>query len=316
MSMFADLHAYDDERGFVVLALVGLVVVVGAIGLVALQTANSSHQSAVRQHQSAQAFYLAEGAMEYAVKYLTSHPDSTAVFSRSGTVSGGGWSTRADTATSRVVANGSVAELLRVLSLRFDWTHIILPAFAKAIYAQGNITNVTALDESGNPIDSLKVANADSLPPVIQDSLLISLATSQGHVIRRNFTPANRYPNGSFYYSGEVPNVTRVGGNLTVQGGRTVYGIFVVEGNVTLRGGARVDGVIYLPNPGSTVIRGGGDPSESSVTGSIITAGSVSGTGSHVTVRLNTDYLGAFLNESGAEDSFEDRLAFHTWREE
>lgn len=306
-----------DDRGLIGVALAGLVVVLGVIGLLVMLSATSSHQGAVRHYQSAKAFYLAEGALEFGIGYLTQYPDSLVGFSRTGVAPGGQWEV---TASSRLRARGIVGETQRLVSLA------ILSKY-KAIYAKGGITKdghdnptVTPLDEDGNPVDPPPVGG-DSLPPGIQDTLLTSLASDQGHTISGNFKPADGYPNGSFYYSGDVPNVTHVGGDLKVSGNGTVYGIFVVEGNVELKGDARVVGVIYLPNPGSTVIRGGGSPWESSVTGAIVTAGSVEGKGkfgpkTDITVRLHTEYLEAFLSESGALDTFKERLEFDTWRED
>ncbi|MDZ7290179.1 MAG: hypothetical protein ONB42_09630, partial [candidate division KSB1 bacterium] len=106
----------------------------------------------------------------------------------------------------------------------------------------------------------------------------------------------DNYPNGSYYYSGTTPNVTHVTGNLTVQGGRNVYGIFIIEGNAVLDGNARVEGILYLPNPTSTVIHGGGDPRESSVTGGILTWGTVDGTGRHISVKFWPSYMRPFVS--------------------
>ncbi len=169
-----------------------------------------------------------------------------------------------------------------------------------AMFSTGSVTNVTALDADGNPDPSLMVANADSMPPI--DYLnLIDTAINQSHVeYDPTFQPGDGYPNGSFYASPGVPNVTHVTGDLKVNGGITVYGIFIVEGDVILNGSARVDGVIYLPNFDSEVeqitFAGGGSPEESTVNGGIIANGDISGSGNHITVKYNPDYMGQFGN--------------------
>jgi len=47
-------------------------------------------------------------------------------------------------------------------------------------------------------------------------------------------------------------------------------------------------------NNGSIVGHGGGSPTESSVTGGIVANGEVNGTGNHITVRYNSEYMGKF----------------------
>jgi hypothetical protein len=147
--------------------------------------------------------------------------------------------------------------------------------------------------------------------PVIDDSTLIAMATAQSQVVVGDFEPPHGYPFFSFYYSGTVPSVTYVQGDLKVQGGRTVYGIYLVEGDIILAGSSRVHGVLYLMNPNNVVIYGGGSPTESSVTGGIVANGDVDGTGNHISVHYNSEYMGVFGN---FEDTSKSKEIF-LWRE-
>jgi hypothetical protein len=164
-----------------------------------------------------------------------------------------------------------------------------------AVWAKDSVTNVSTKDSLGNFDPTLLIENAPFMPDIDYNDL-VDEAASQGHV-SGDFIPTNGYPNGSFYFSGATPNVTHVTGNIQVKGGRTIYGIFIIEGNATLEGNARVQGILYLPNPTSTIIHGGGNPDESSVTGGILTWGTVDGTGSHISVRYEPDYMRAFITD-------------------
>ncbi len=164
-----------------------------------------------------------------------------------------------------------------------------------AIYAIGDVSLVEVLDEFGNPDSTLMAANQSELPE-IYDQNLIDMATSQGQVRANSvFSPTDGYPNGSFYYSDTTANVTHVLGDLLVQGGRTVYGIFLVEGSITMEGSSQVEGVLYTKNPGSNVSYGGGDPNDSSVTGGIIAYGDITGSGNHINVTYNPVYMQSFV---------------------
>ena len=165
-----------------------------------------------------------------------------------------------------------------------------------AIWAKDSVTNVSTKDSLGSPDPSLLIENAPFMPDIDYPDL-VAQATLQSHVqSAATFAPADNYPNGSFYYSGNTPNVTHVQGNLQVNGGRTVYGIFIVEGSAILDGNSRVEGVLYLPNPTSTIIHGGGNPSDASVTGGILTWGTVDGTGNHISVQHSPEFMRSFAD--------------------
>ena len=192
----------------------------------------------------------------------------------------------------RIVSSGRNSKHTRT-------TRVILfdGSFKKfAIWCKEGATNVSTKDSLGN-LDASLMQQFAPFMPRIDDAALLSMAQAQEHVATQPvFEPASGYPNGSFYFSGATPNVTHVQGNLYLMGGRTVYGIFIVDGNATLEGSSRLRGVLYMPNPTSTIIHGGGNPSESSITGGILTWGSVNGTGNHISVRHAPEFLRIFAD--------------------
>lgn len=171
-----------------------------------------------------------------------------------------------------------------------------------AVFCTDTIDNVSIYNESGNLDPSLAIQNAPEMLPFDKDGL-VTLAVSQGHVHSGDFEPDNNYPDSQdsnsdegFYYNSvdKIPDVTHVQGNFTINGGRTVYGIYVIEGNAVLDGSSRLEGVLYLPNPGSIVIHGGGNPNESNVTGGVFANGYISGTGNHISIRYYSEYMQVF----------------------
>lgn len=250
---------------------------------------------AAEKLKSTQALYLAESGAEYGLKRL----NSLMTLNEGQNVSMHGGVFSVDTSSSMgftlLTAQSQFNGINRTVQLSLQ---NMMNLGSLAMFSTGTVTNITSLDEDGNPDPSLMVANADSMPPI--DYLgLIDLAISQSHVeYSPTFTPDDGYPNGSFYASAGVPNVTHVTGDLDISGGRTVYGIFIVEGDVKMHGSARLDGVIYLPNFDSEVeqitFAGGGDPSGSTVSGGIIANGDISGSGNHITVQYNPEYMGRF----------------------
>lgn len=195
-----------------------------------------------------------------------------------------------------VVSSANIAGTTKTIEVRLglppDLAHL-------AVFVTDTVDNVTILNENRNPDPSLMIQNAPEMLP-FDKAALTALAVAQNHVINGDFSPPDNWPTNDptkdFYWdiANDIPNVTHVKGNLTVAGGRNVYGIYVIEGNATLDGNSRLEGVLYLPNPGTIVIHGGGDPKESTVTGGIFANGSISGTGSHITVQYESEYMEIF----------------------
>jgi len=98
----------------------------------------------------------------------------------------------------------------------------------------------------------------------------------------------------SFYYKDKIPNVTIVYGDLKISGNTRMYGIYIVHGNVIMDGNVHVEGIIAMPDPGTVVMHGGGNPSIMNVTGGMFLNADASGTGNHVSVKYQPDYMSIF----------------------
>ncbi|MFQ5823953.1 MAG: pilus assembly PilX N-terminal domain-containing protein [bacterium] len=278
------------------------------LGVVSYSVMTVDSRHSINFMQAVQAQYVAEAGIEYGLKKMyegDSLSSSETVFMEEGK-----FSLEYTDLDSMVELNstGIVGDARKIIQVLVQQTP---PIENYAIFSTGEIMNVTPLDEYGDTDFSLMIENANSLPNM-EDQDLINMAISQGHLeTGANFEPAHGYPNFNFYFSGLTPNITYVQGNLHVQGGRTVYGIFVVDGDITLDGSSRVKGVLYMRNPNHTVIHGGGNPSESSVTGGIVANGNVDGTGNHISVHYKHEYMEIFGNYENREASF----VLLSWRE-
>ncbi len=187
--------------------------------------------------------------------------------------------------------------------------------FALAIRLRDKAIVTTDVDNGVSARDSLNrndpnrlVQHADSIPGIKEDSLL-AWATRQGHVITGNASDAD-VGNSFFQADGKTPNVYWITGNYTVSGKKDQGGIFVVKGTVTVNGSDRIKGIVYLPDPTSTIIHGGGKPSENSIQGALISHGYIKGTGSHANVMHRPLYMNVFCdNFQKYSDKLEDLMA-------
>jgi len=280
-----------SEVGSISIAFVFIMIAAFAtLGVVSLSLMASDSQMSVNFVQRLQAQYLAEAGIEYGIDL---------VFQGQGgpyteTVSTGGGYFSLSIEQDSVLTLTSTGDMDRAEKGVEVKVSFRPPIEDVAIFSTNNITNVTTLDEAGDPDTTLAIANAPFLPDM-DDSTLIAMAIAQGHVETGPiFTPSHGYPNFNYYFIGTTPNVTWVQNDLLVLGGRTVYGIFVVDGKITLNGSARVEGVLYMRNNFDFVGTGGGPPPGSIVTGGVVANGAVSGTGNHITVRYNSEYMGKF----------------------
>lgn len=174
--------------------------------------------------------------------------------------------------------------------------------FGAATYADSSV-----LPASGSREGIVYQATAYSAP-VIDENIIKALATDQGHYQSGTFQPDDNYPNGSFYYSGTVPNITYVNGNLDVIGNRSIYGIYWVTGTVTVSGNAEVYGLIIGE---SDITMNGGGGSDIELEGGIIQYGSSSsltGNGSPVDIKVNNAYFDAM-------DSIWAGVTVNSWQE-
>jgi hypothetical protein len=299
-----------NQRGGVSIGFVFVMILIfTTLGAVSYSIMTTDNRITLNYLEGVQAQYMAEAGIEYGVKLIFNGL------------------TADETDTVHTDDGSFVIDIVRQDSVRLDLTSTgtfddakkaVLVKVLKnlsvsdiAILATGEVDNVDTLDENGDPDSTLLAENWDSFPD-IDIPALIDTAIAQGHVeTDPEFNPSHGYPNFNFYFSGSIPNVTHIQGDLRVQGGRTIYGIFVVEGDITLDGSSRVEGVLVMIPPTNVVIHGGGTPNESSVSGGIIANGSVDGTGHHISVQYDPEFM-----ESVAE--FENVQTFSTvvsWRD-
>ncbi len=286
------LFPHLSEVGGLSIAFVFFIILTFAtLGVVGHSLMTTDSRMSVNFVQTLQAQYLAEAGVEYGISLV--FQGQRGPYTETVSSGGGYFSLSIEEAVDEItlISTGDIDRAEKGVEVKMSYQP---PIGDFAIFSTDEIDNVTPLDEAGDPDPSLMIENAPFLPDM-DDSTLIALATAQGHVeTAAEFSPAHGYPNFNFYYSGNTPNVTWVQNDFRVNGGRTVYGIFVVDGSIRLNGSSRVEGVLYLRNPLGIVIHGGGNPTQSSVTGGIIANGTVDGTGNHITVHYNSEYMGKF----------------------
>ncbi len=143
--------------------------------------------------------------------------------------------------------------------------------------------NVTSGNETG-----IVYRPAD---PLDEDVFRV-LAADQGHYYGGNFSATDNYPNGSYYYSGSVPNMTYVNGDLTINGNLQIYGVYWIKGNTTVfNGNYRINGIIICE--GDLTMNGGGTLSPN-MNGGIIQYGATStltGNGQPVNIDINATFF-------------------------
>ena len=84
-----------------------------------------------------------------------------------------------------------------------------------------------------------------------------------------------------------------------------------MDGSIVLNGSSRVEGVLYMRNSANIVLSGGGNPTQSSVTGGIVANGEINGSGNHITVHYNSEYMGIF----GEHEQSQTVSQVFSWRE-
>lgn len=189
-----------------------------------------------------------------------------------------------------------------------------------ALYATDEVNKINVYDEHGREDSTLLVENAGELPPVDWDALE-ALAIAQNavdgngsHIISGNGNGGiiNNDESGNsgkkvssndkksddcdFYNSEGVPNVTVIYGDLTISGNTKICGIFIVYGDFTLNGNVEIQGVIAMPQPGTAIMHGGGNKKIMNITGGMFVDASVTGTGNHVSVKYDPEYMSIFAD--------------------
>jgi hypothetical protein len=116
-------------------------------------------------------------------------------------------------------------------------------------YIDGDNVNVP------NPTAEIELVDRTGLP-VLDEYMFKALSTSQGHNQSGTWNVTDGYPNGSFFYSTDMPNVIYVDGNLSATGAaKLIWGIYYVTGWVDLNSTAQVEGIIICD--GNITLNGG-----------------------------------------------------------
>jgi hypothetical protein len=129
--------------------------------------------------------------------------------------------------------------------------------------------------------------------PFLDEEIFMIMATDQGHYYSGNLAPGNNYPNGSYYYSGSIPNVTYVGGDLSLNGNKIVYGVYYVKGAVSMNGNVQLQGIVICE--GNFTANSGGNKSPN-IYGGVVQYGSLNtlrGNGNPVEIQISDAYFSA-----------------------
>ena len=129
--------------------------------------------------------------------------------------------------------------------------------------------------------------------PFLDEEIFMIMATDQGHYYSENLALENNYPNGSYYYSGSIPNVTYVDGDLSLDGNKIVYGIYYVKGSVSINGNVQLQGIVICE--GNFTADSGGNKSPNTY-GSVVQYGSLNtlrGNGNPVEIQISDAYFSA-----------------------
>jgi hypothetical protein len=306
------------EEGFWSTMVILLLVTLALMGMGSYTVQRSEGPNVAKNINSMQAEYAATGGMYFGLRLLRLGNLGVA---ENHTYSIGGASTTIDTAwgsfvdpvtsntyntrltvTSQKGLTNSVAsrKIEILLNTRMPFNRI-------ASISAGPAVNITTRDSLGVNNPQLCIQNVGMAGVPDFDLIgLKALSTAQGHDQSAwNFKPNDHYPGppNSFFRSGTTPNVTYCSGNMTVLGGREIYGIFVVEGSIVLDGGCRVEGILWCPNGTNiTRISGGGDPTENTVSGGVITKGSYDSHSMNF-IQNNMTYMTIFSHYRFGEDS-------------
>lgn len=167
-----------------------------------------------------------------------------------------------------------------------------------AIYSDSTVTGISAMDENGN-IDNSRLIKEATVMPEVDNMALSAAAQAQGHYKSSGWKdPPDNYPNGSFYFQPNIPNVTWIDGDLEINGNEKLYGIIVVTGNLIIKGTPRFEGVVYMPNKNSMIVYGGGSKYDPVINGGILSFGLIrrQGGGTDRYIQYNPTYMNIFCD--------------------
>jgi hypothetical protein len=243
------------EEGFFSAFVLIFLVTLGLMGMGASILVQSDSKSIIRHMNSRKSDYVIEGAAFYAAAAVTAGKlTSDTTFTINNIDVSVVMSTNQDCTLVVNITADIDDDQIRTIQFEMEEDAI----WKKAIYMHGDVDNSVVTRDSTGAYDwdsDLIVANKSMMPPVT-NILLFDMASDQDHDRGDGWTPTSEYPyaGASFYESGITPNVTYVMGDMTVNNGITVWGIFVVDGDVELKRNSLVNGIIYLVNSGTQVI--------------------------------------------------------------
>jgi cytoskeletal protein CcmA (bactofilin family) len=266
-----------NKKGIVLLLGLMVITVLTVLGTVVISRSISESRAVQRHVESTQAFWLAEAAVNQALKALRISYSTSSV---AGTIGSGRYSatitsnadgSRTITAHGFVPASNShVERKLEITANKFSpsgfYDNTLCAAgnvaisgssysivgdvtYAGTISSTSNITGTVTHDPSISPLAALDFTQLRT----------ISQSQSNYHSASQLSGP---FP-ASFWYNETlgIPNVVFLEGNLTLHGNSSVAGFFVVGGEVTydatLSGNVAVIGCIYTR--GNLTINGGGN---------------------------------------------------------
>ncbi len=187
-----------SEVGGLSIAFVFFIILTFAtLSVVGISLMTTDSQMSVSYVQTLQAQYLAEAGIEYGISLIFQGQGGPYTETVS---AGGGYfsiSIEQDSVELTLTSTSYLDRAEKSVEVKMNYQP---PIGDFAIFSTEDITDVTALDEAGDPDPSLMIANAPFLPDM-DDSTLIAMATVQGHVeTGSNFTPSHGYPNFNFNY--------------------------------------------------------------------------------------------------------------------
>jgi hypothetical protein len=301
------LRTLKGEEGFWSALVLIFLVTFGLLGMGAYMLMRTESVNLANEQKAMQAESALTAGCYYALNSLTQEIFNATV--EQTPLSIGGATVRCDTTTSgnliHLAVTSTYSGVQRKAILEFQ---LALRLRDKAIVTTDVDNGVSARDSLNRNDPNRLVQHADSIPGIKEDSLL-AWATRQGHYINRDAGDAD-VGNSFFRADGKTPNVYWITGDYTVSGKKDQAGIFIVKGDVTINGSDRIKGIVYLPDPTSTIIHGGGKPSGNSIEGALVSHGSITGTGSHANVMHRPLYMNVFCdNFQKYSDNLEDLMA-------
>ncbi len=128
-----------------------------------------------------------------------------------------------------------------------------------SVASDGTFPDSTFPPTNGSRTYIVYLPPGDTVPSFLDEEIFMIMATDQGHYYSGNLALGNNYPNGSYYYSGSIPNVTYVGGNLSGNGNKIIYGVYYVKGDVSMNGNVQLRGIVICE--GDVTVNSGGNKS-------------------------------------------------------